>query len=118
MQTAAEEMRVTLETPQGDSIDITGAFGRGAKRAKAEAKSAGDGGIDLEAIKTRRPELVALYLRKQDAAASYRDAIDSVAGKAGISKQALNAYIAAVAKDKAPEAHKVVTQLELLFESV
>lgn len=85
------------------------------KRASAADRS---GAIQTDVIRRSVDELVAQYKHKQDAAEAYKDSIEAIAAKGGVSKKALNAYIAARAKQKMPEAHAVATQLSLLFEEI
>jgi hypothetical protein len=78
----------------------------------------GEGVIRVDLIRPSVAELVALYRRKVDAAAAYKDAIQAIATKAGVNKKALGTYIKAKAEDKLYETHARIKQLELLFEEI
>lgn len=89
--------------------------------ARANKAAAGDAArevIEVAVIKERVDELLALFARKKDAAAQYKDAIEAVATKSGVGKKPLNAYIRARAEDKVKETHAGAEQLSLLFEEI
>lgn len=69
----------------------------------------------IQAVKNAKAELIAAYVRRQDMAHAYKDAIKAVAEKANIDKGVLAKYIKALADDTMENEQNRSQQLEMLF---
>ncbi len=69
----------------------------------------------IQAVKDAKDELIAAYVRRQDMAHAYKDAIKAVAEKANIDKGVLAKYIKALADDTMEDEQNHSQQLEMLF---